>query len=185
MRYSILFLFLSSLFFISCADDGGISGNDVLHYDGDNATAPTLPAGSYEFAIRFPSLITRNVIDKNITEVSFYLYEIPSSLIITFSPDNTALNPGNILYGQEVTSLKANSWNTVRLDQPFGIDGSALWIGIQVVHADAIQSVGCDAGPANANGDWLYDETDKLWLTFRSRVGDSINWNIRVKTAAF
>ena len=184
MKLKYLF-FLSIIFFaVSCGSDDEpeiIENSTVLNYDGDNQTAPTFPAGLYEFAIRFPSLLTRNVVGRNIEQISFYLYNVPEELYLNFSPDLTPTLPGNIVYTQEVTNLRANSWNTVNLDQPYRIDGNPLWIGVEVTQSDLIQTVGCDAGPANPNGDWLYDEENKEWETFTVRTdeNESVNWNIR------
>jgi hypothetical protein len=50
-----------------------------------------------------------------------------------------------------------------------------------VYHNDVLQSIGCDAGPAAPDGDWLYQDSDQEWQTFRQRTGESINWNIRGK----
>ncbi|NBC09496.1 MAG: hypothetical protein GVY26_20080, partial [Bacteroidetes bacterium] len=41
------------------------------------------------------------------------------------------------------------------------------------------QSIGCDAGPNQSNGDWLYDSNDSQWLPYTDRTPESINWNIR------
>ena len=179
----LLILAVVGITTLSCgSDDEPIpSDKTVLNYDGDNFNAPTLPQGLYEIAVRFPSVVTRNVEGRSIEQVSFYLYNAPAQLFINISPDFTPTLPGDILNTQQVTLLDANSWNTVTLDQPYPLDGSPVWIGIEVSLDSQMQSVGCDAGPANANGDWLYDEDNREWDTFRSRTndGESVNWNIR------
>ncbi len=183
-RIYLFLIVLISLGVISCGDDNEPIPSDrtVLNYDGDNITAPTLPQGLYEFAVRFPEVVTRNVSGRNIEEVSFYLYDVPAQLFINISPDFTPSLPGDILNTQQVTNLQSNSWNTVRLDQPYSLDGTPVWVGIEVTLNDLMQTVGCDSGPANPNGDWLYDEENREWDTFRSRTNDneSVNWNIRV-----
>ena len=184
MKLPYIFFLLVLVIASSCGSDDEpevAENSTVLNYDGENQTAPTLPAGLYEFAVRFPSLIMRNVEGRNITQVSFYLYNIPSDLYINISPDLTPTLPGNILYTQQVTNLESNSWNTVTLDQPYSLDGNPLWIGIEVTQNDQIQTVGCDAGPADPNGDWLYDEENKEWETFsiRTNQNESVNWNVR------
>jgi hypothetical protein len=177
MKYLLFFLSLGLL--LSCGKD---ADNDfiTLNYDGDNRTAPTLPAGFYEFAVRFPANVTRNVQGLNIEEVDFYLYDAPDNIAITISPDANGL-PGEIAYSQGVGTLSLNGWNNVPMNTPFALNGDAIWVGIQVQSAQTKQTVGCDAGPANPNGDWLYDDADEEFRTFRDRVGDSVNWNIRVK----
>lgn len=165
----------------SCSDDDPqTDGDTVLNYDGANATAPILASGFYEFAARFTNRELSPHVGKTITEVSFYLYEIPDLLTLTLSPDNTIDEPAEILYSEDIRNATRNSWNTVVLQTPFPIDGTPLWIGIQVELAEAIQTVGCDAGPANSNGDWLYSNNPPTWSTYRARTTtESVNWNIR------
>ncbi len=169
---------------MSCGDDGGPEIPEeavVLSYDGDNVTAPTFPAGLYEFAVRFPTTLTRNVEGRSITQVSFYLYNAPEQVYINISRDDTPTLPGGIENTQMVNNLSPNSWNTVTLDTPYEMDGSPVWVGVEVTQNSQIQTVGCDAGPANPNGDWLYDEATMNWETFNSRTGEneSVNWNIK------
>ncbi len=163
----------------SCSDDGEPSGSNILNYDTENATAPTLATGFYEFTIRFTNRELSPVQGKKITAISFYLYDIPSEVNITFSPDQTISQPGEITYNENLSNLRANAWNTVTLKTPYDIDGTSFWIGIQVDLPRLMQTVGCDAGPAKSNGDWLYSDEDKDWRTFRERTSDSVNWNIR------
>ena len=41
-------------------------------------------------------------------------------------------------------------------------------------------NLGCDAGPTDGGGDWLFRDSDGEWDSFRQRAGgESINWNIR------
>ena len=182
MKYPLLILLLCSLFTFSCSSDGDEPEGDViLNFDGDNFTAPTLAAGLYEFAVRFPASTTSRVVGKQLIKVSFYLYEAPSELTVTLSPDATASTPGDFILRQRVSNLRTNSWNTITLTQPYTfVDNEALWVGIETVHnQEFLQTVGCDEGPANPNGDWLYAEADNEWKTFRERNTDSVNWNIR------
>ena len=44
---------------------------------------------------------------------------------------------------------------------------------------ELIQAMGCDAGPSISGGDWMWQESDGEWQTFRERSTDNINWNIR------
>ena len=175
-------VFLTVLLAVSCGEDDQPSGDNVLNYDGENFTAPTLPPGLYEASARFPSLITRNVIGRQIEAVSFYMYDVPQSVFILISQDQSPTEPGPVLYSQDVRAqLSANSWNTVSLNQPFALDGSSVWVSVEVDIGGntPAQTIGCDEGPANPNGDWLYDGSDQQWRRFTDRVGESINWNIR------
>lgn len=171
------------LLFAACGDDEPELPEDAIEfsYDGENLTAPTLPEGLYEFAARFPSSLTSREVGRAITQVSFYLTDIPAELCINFSIDQTSTIPTDPIYGEIISNLQAGAWNTVTLQQPFVLDGSSVWVGIKVVHDRQQQSVGCDAGPAFANGDWLYDEATFTWETFTNRTGgaESVNWNIK------
>jgi len=151
----------------------------ILSYDGPNVTAPTFPAGLYEFAVRFPSMLTGAAEGRSIEQVTFYLYEAPAEMYINISTDVTPTLPGEILNTQRVSGLTTNAWNTVTLNEPFFLDGSPVWVGIEVNQNSNIQTVGCDAGPANPNGDWLYDEENMEWETFFNRTSESVRWNIK------
>lgn len=184
MKLRYLLFILAALLTLGCSDDndGQPEGPNVLNYDGPNFTAPTLASGLYEFAVRFPTVITRNVSGRQIEQVSFYLYDVPVQMYINISPDRTPTLPGDIVYSQQVTNFQPNSWNTINLDDPFVLDDNPIWIGIEVDLDRQMQTVGCDAGPANGNGDWLYDEDNREWATFSTRTNqnESVNWNIRV-----
>ncbi len=178
------FLLLPIFFLVSaCSDDGPEVPEEatVLSYDGDNLTAPTFPQGLYEFASRFPSALTRNLEGQSITQVSFYMYDEPALMYLNISTDETTTAPGDILNTQLITNATPNSWNTITLNTPFLLDGSSVWVGIEVTHDIEQQSVGCDAGPAFPNGDWLYDEENMVWATFSDRTSgsESVNWNIK------
>lgn len=183
MKLKILLLLAIGLLTLGCSDDDAEpEGSNVLNYDGENFTAPTLPSGLYEYAVRFPSLITRQVEGRRIEKVSFYLYDAPDQIYINISPDLTPTLPGDIVNTQQVTNFQPNSWNTIDLVDPFVLDGNPVWVGIEVDLGRQMQTVGCDAGPANGNGDWLYDEDNREWATFSERTNqnESVNWNIRV-----
>jgi len=102
-------------------------------------------------------------------------------MYLNISVDDTSTIPGAILNTQLITNASPNSWNTITLNEPFLLDGSSVWVGIEVTHDQQQQSVGCDAGPADSNGDWLYDEETMTWETFSNRTSgaESVNWNIK------
>ncbi len=170
--------------FLSCGDDGSLAGEDILHYDGENQTAPALPPGSYNVAIRFTTNLLRNVEGRSIDAVNLYLYDRPANARLTISYDVSPRLPANPIYTQDITAqLSADRWNTIALDTPFEITGEPLWIGVAINLNSPRRTIGCDAGPGNPNGDWLFDAADMEWLRFEERVGDSINWNIRAVLA--
>ena len=171
------------ILFSSCGDDGPEVPSEatVLSYDGENLNAPTFPPGLYEFAARFPSTLTRELEGQSLTQVSFFMYDAPAAMYINISTDETTTVPGPILNSQRVNNPTPNSWNTITLNTPYLIDGTSLWVGVEVTLDVEQQSVGCDAGPAFPNGDWLYDEENLTWVTFTNRTGsaESVNWNIK------
>ena len=113
MRVYVLLVFLSLFTLFSCGDDQEVSGVDVLNYDGENFTAPTLPPGDFGFAARFPSLVTRNAEGRTIKSISFYLYERPESLVMRLANDQTSRTPGAPFYSQELNGgLSEFGWNT-------------------------------------------------------------------------
>jgi hypothetical protein len=182
MRVYLLLLGLSILTVFACSDDQEVSGVDVLNYDGENSASPNLPPGEFGFAARFPSLITRNAEGRTIKSISFYLYERPESLVLRMANDETSRLPGTPFYSQDLSGgLAEFGWNTIDLDQAVTIDGQSLWVILEfTISGGPSQVIGCDQGPANANGDWLYDEADGNWERFEVRLGESVNWNIRV-----
>ena len=182
MKYSILLLTLGLIFFSACNDDDDfVDPENQLSYDGDNSAAPELPAGIYEAAVLFPQSITQGLIGRTINEVRFFMGDIPSTTRILISEAGNANAPGAIAYAQNVSLNTPGSWNTIALDTPYEIDGTDLWISLEVNHSQAIQSVGCDAGPAVGNGDFIYEDASQTWSSFRSYTsgGADINWNIR------
>lgn len=177
---AILLIGLMLIFSSACSDDEpDVGGENILSYDGPNDTAPTLANGFYVFSVRFTNRELASSVGKTITEVSFYMYDVLPRVTVTFSPDLTISEPAEIQYSEDYTNLTANSWNTITLQTPYPIDGNPLWIGVQVDLPQAMQTVGCDAGPANSNGDWLYSEDAREWNTFRALNSQSVNWNIR------
>jgi hypothetical protein len=176
----ILLIGLMLVFSTACSDDDPQpAGDNVINYDGPNDTAPTLASGFYEFGVRFTNRELSGSVGKSITEISFYMYDVLPRVTVTFSPDFTISEPAEIQYSEDVTNLTANAWNTFQLQTPFPIDGNPLWIGVKVDLPQAMQTIGCDAGPANANGDWLYSDEPPTWDTFRALNNVSVNWNIR------
>jgi len=72
-----------------------------------------------------------------------------------------------------------NDWNSHVLPTPVSVPAGDLWVSLEFTHAAPLRVIGCDAGPAAPDGDWLYSSTDGTWLTFGQRFAGSVNWNIR------
>lgn len=165
----------------SCSDDDGFQDAE-LNYDAANFDAPQLPEGTFEAAARFPSSITSQYNTQRLTEVEFYLQNVPENCRILIYGQGTTDVPGNLLYSADITNnISGGRWNSHSLTNPITITGQDLWISVEVQHTGDLRSIGCDPGPAANNGDKFYDSFFDEWETFRSwSQGDtSINWNIR------
>ncbi len=179
-----IYLFCLAMIITSCGDDDDCCIVDpedtLLNYDGDNFTAPILPPGHYVFAMRLPATTLSRLTGQSIKSVDIYMYDIPNDVELVIYNESGNL-PSSELYSQNITNtLSPNGWNSITLGTPYITDGTSLWIGIDINNNQLLQSVGCDQGPANPNGDWLYDSADDEFIRFSNRVNDSVNWNIRV-----
>lgn len=162
-------------------DDQGPSGDNVLHYDGDNYSGPLLAAGTHELAVRFPAAELAKHKGKKIAAVSFFVGNLPAQCTVRIYGQGTNTYPGSSLYQASVgNDLATPAWNTHELSAPLTIADEDIWVSIQVQHLAEQQSIGCDAGPRHENGDWLFLSTDGQWKTFEDRTGQSVNWNIRL-----
>jgi hypothetical protein len=155
-------------------------GANLLSYDGENASGPILVAGFHEAAVRFPENITDPFTGRQLLRVTYFMGAKPQKAeLYIYGPGNSA-SPGQLLYSADITDeIRPLRWSIHTLATPVDITGEDLWISIGLTHAGTQQSIGCDAGPAKDNGDWLFQSTDGLWQSFRNRTGESINWNIR------
>jgi hypothetical protein len=166
---------------ISMSSCGSDSEEVILNYDGDNVTGPFFNQGAYVTAARFPSGTTSLFNGQVLEAVDLYILEQPTNarLVILEGSANSAEPLGEIT-GQSLNVLTTNSWNRITLNNPLTIDGSEIWIGIDFSVSGSAQIIGCDAGPANRNGDYLFQDSDNVWTTFRDlTTTESINWNIR------
>lgn len=177
-KLKFVLLFISCMMIVSCGDD---PEEQFLNYDGDNVTGPVFNPGAYVTAVRFPANIMSIYRDDMLTAVDIYIVETPTSARLTIlSGDGSSNTPTGEITGQSLGALTPNSWNTITLNQPYQIDGSEIWIGLDFNVTSSIMVTGCDAGPANANGDYLFQDSDNEWTTFRDlTITESINWNIR------
>ena len=158
----------------------GPSGQNVLNYDGPNATGPLLLAGEFEAAARFPATETAVFQGRSLKEVTWFMGVLPTSCKVRVYGPGNGNEPGSLLYSADVTDrLQAPDWNTHELRDPIPIDGQELWISIAFTHPATQQSIGCDAGPNVPDGDWLFSSNDNQWRTYVQRTGESVNWNIR------
>jgi hypothetical protein len=167
-------------------DDGNVLDPDddsvLLHYDGSNFASPLLAGATYEAAARFPPDETDNISDGALTEVRFFIDQLPASARVKVYGEDEDDQPGPELYSADVTSaLVADAWNEHELPTPIDIPNGDLWIAIEFTHVAPLMVIGCDQGPADPDGNWLHSSADDDWIPFDQRGGDNVNWNIRGK----
>lgn len=181
MKY-LFFLFLSFtvLFATGCEDDDAVGNTEeLLRHDGNNVTGPTLGNGLHEFAARFTSNELAGVQGRQLDAIRFYLGQIPSSVEVVIYGQGTIDSPGPERYSRDITNrITTTGWQEHRILEDIELLDEDIWFSIAVLHQNAQQSVGCDAGPAQPGGDQIFRATDTNWITFRS-IGESVNWNIR------
>jgi len=178
MKY-LGFLLSLSIVLASCGDDLPLLDNK-LQLDGNNATAPTLPASNYETAVYFSASIMADNVDRQLREIEFYLYEEPAKLEVVIYAEGSVRTPGEELYRSSIlNNLRTDRWNTHVLNAPLTLDGEPIWIGVRFETAIEQRTIGCDAGPNNRGGDHFINYLDGSWTTFQEFAGESINWNIR------
>ena len=182
-RFSIFFFAI--VFLISACDKGDDSPltADTIHYDGDNFSAPLLAAGSYEAGAKFTFSKLQRFQGGQLTEVNMYIQSIPTNVEVKIYGEGNESEPGPLLYNEDWNGLTADSWNDHVLSNPVDITGSEMWVIVKYDHPSDMRSIGCDRGPADANGDWMFDYSKGIWETLRSFSSDAvdINWNIRAQ----
>lgn len=153
----------------------------VLHYDGDNASAVGLTnGGPMRVAAKFTADMVQPYIGMMLSSVEVFINDPPTGAIkvqvYAYGLPNIP-GPGEMIYEQSYNAASA-SWNTINLTTPIMVTGGDLWVGYWVDHAAGTFPAGCDAGPANANGDWI--STGPGWQRLSiSNPSLNYNWNIR------
>jgi len=180
MKKLNILLFGLVLLLAACGDDERTVEN-VLRYDGDNFNAPLLSPGTYELAARFPANITRDFVGQNLTQVSYYVATNPLQTTLKIYSGGNSSAPGQVVYEATLTgTITQNSFNAHVLSEPLEITGEDLWLSIRFRINRGLQTIGCDEGPGDVNGDFMYQESTGEWTTFNAFTGgESINWNIR------
>lgn len=173
------FLFGVLLLATGCKDDDGLS-QDILAHDGNNLTGPILPAGLHELSARFTAAQVASFTGRELETIRFFLGEIPQRVEIVIYGQGTPTSPGPVRYERDITNrITTTGWNNHVLNAPIAIQEEDIWITVAVTHDRQMQSVGCDAGPNKAGGDFILYANDSDWTTFRQSSGESVNWNIR------
>ncbi len=171
---------------VGCGENAGTVSPDSelqpveLRHDDENLTAPYLGEGTYEGAARFSRSRMSALAEKELVEIEFYMLDKPEACRVKVYARGTGTSPGTLLYSADIVrELQPQAWNTHSLQTPLTLSGDDLWISIEFRHANRIRSLGCDPGPAIADGDWLFSKADDEWLPLSQRSSADINWNIR------
>ncbi len=157
----------------------------AFSHDGPNLTGPLLEVGYHEAAARFTSNETNAYAGKQLTSISFFMGVVPQKVEVIIYGEGSDSSPGAELYRANVTAgIQVPDWNEHIFSTPIDITGDDLWLSIGLTHDQRTQSIGCDAGPKVAGGDWLFHLADNKWDPFSVWIpGESVNWNIRGKVS--
>jgi len=167
---------------LSCKDDDANNIEADLFYDNGINSAPIFEAGTHVAAARFPRSITSNFAGQKLNLVEFYLINTPSTCKIKIFDEGTSTKPGTLLYEANVTSsAQPNAWVQHTLTDNVTITNKDIWLAVEFTHFEANNTIGCDVGPADENGDWVLEGNETEWETYRNFTSDAvnINWNIR------
>ncbi len=180
LKKTLYFLCLLTCF-IACKKDEELYEDANLHYDGANQTAPVFNVGTYEALARFTVGQTTDLQGQSLEEIAFYILNEPTTCQVVIYGQGTAEEPGDLIYSRDINDIDTQDWNYHTLDNSIEINEEDLWIGVRLYHESDIASIGCDSGPANINGDWLWADGDNEWTQYRVRTDGSVNvnWNIR------
>ena len=184
MKLIHLVFFFTALSIMGCNNDDDQNTDPLddfaLSYDGINQTSPNLPPAQYEAAAQFFASDLTQYQGRDLAEVSWYFTSTPNTTVLKIYKGSNGNAPDRLVYQVELSSqVSAPSWNVLELPEPIEITDEDLWIGISFTLNGVQQSIGCDSGPNQTGGDWLYSTEDNSWRSFRDRTGEGINWNIR------
>ncbi len=180
MRHLAFIILAISLAFTACDKDEIIDAD--LYHDGPNNTAPFFDPGIYEAAARFTSNEMSQFSGKQLEVFEFFILNLPTACEIRVYGEGTNNEPGPLLTSADVTNvINSNSWNNLTLSTPVPLDGSEIWLAVRLTHGQRTNSIGCDSGPADSDGDWTFSDDDNEWKSYRERTSQqvNINWNIR------
>ncbi|HPK05285.1 MAG TPA: choice-of-anchor J domain-containing protein, partial [Bacteroidales bacterium] len=148
----------------------------VLHYDGDNDSAIGANGEELSFAARFPSAMVAQYAGFSLEYVDVYIWDVPFGSTLMIWGAGTTTEPGTLLYQQEFEAVE--EWNTINLDEPLLLDGTDIWVGYHVEYDAGEYPGGCDEGPADPDGAWVF--INGGWYRLYELDPDlDYNWNIR------
>lgn len=112
----------------------------------------------------------------SLTDVEFYINQIPDALFILVYEGNTLVRQ------QYVPTMYQYSFNNVKLDEPLDINTSKdLLVALYIEHNEITAPLGYDNGPANNGRGNLYSTDGQTWSLLSSSDTDiDANWNISI-----
>ena len=181
MKKSILFSFVLLLSYGVYAQN---HLNDLVevHYDNENAGGVGSPKQDLIIAAKLTYDILAPYIAHNLYAIKVFIYNPPvgDTGIVKIYAGGTYSNPGDLIYSSPPVHVDSNSWNTIYLTSPIPIPPSDLWIAFEAVcgPSGSHSWAGCDSGPNNPDGQYIYYSDGWYTLTF---MGSALtyNWNIR------
>lgn len=190
MNKFLILLLSVMVFAVGCKDDDEPVLEDVLKYDGNNSNAPFFDDGTYEGAVRFTASDIQPYEGRVLEEIEFYIHEsLPDECHVKVYKGGANNTPAELVYEADVTAnLATNFWVSHILTETVTLENDEYWLSIRVDHSSLQRSFGCDAGPADGNGQWLWSSADNSWITFSERNEGNpnapasafdVNWNIR------
>lgn len=189
MSRLVLFLMILTIFSCKKDEEEPIITVNTLHYDGPNFSAPVLARGISYPSVRFSANAIQSVQlqGRIINKIDFFLDQRPQSMrILIFHWDSSDTMPGDLIYGETLSDLNTNSWNSYHPDVEVSLPETGIWIAFEVMAGDNdLRVIGCDPGPRIENGDvyGLFGDDNPGWISFFefSQQEVNINWNIRIE----
>jgi hypothetical protein len=189
--FTVLFSFL--LYSIGYSQNFGVTNNHtttstpdapndvvIVHYDGDNAGNSVGDGGTtFIGGARFRASIMGTYAGGELQAVQFFYAQAATGLALMIYDAGSSTQPGALLLNQPLNlgSLTVGDWNEVALTSNIPLSGNDIWVCLQVEDATTTAyPFGVDAGPADADGDWVNDSG--TWQHLND-FGLNYNWNIR------
>ncbi len=156
---------------------------DAIHlrwHNGEAHDAAGMPNGGAYFAgVQWSSDELTEYNSLSLTEVEFYINQIPDALFLLVYEGNTLVRQ------QYIPQMKQYSFNTVVLDSPLRINtDKTLRVVLYVEHNEISVPLGYDEGPAKAGKGDLYSSDGVNWSTLTANSIDG-NWNISLSLQAY
>lgn len=99
-------------------------------------------ASQLTFANLYPGEMMTGIKGMQLTGVDVFAGDIANATLVVYG-QKTQTENGDLLASQKVT-LTPNTWNTLTLDKPVTVDGTDLWVGLQMATSTGKNQIGVD-----------------------------------------